>query len=69
MMLSEPHRGIRWEVPIRPAPVCLADAGAVHRAVEKMSMDERWVDRSSQTMLETFHWFRGEGFDLIIEDL
>jgi hypothetical protein len=38
-------------------------------AFRKMSMDERWVDRSPQTMLETFHWFRGEGFDLIIEDL
>ena len=34
-----------------------------------MSMDQRWVDRSPQTMLETFHWFRGEGFGLIIEDL
>lgn len=34
-----------------------------------MDMDERWVDRSSETMLETFHWFRGEGFGLIIEDL
>jgi hypothetical protein len=38
-------------------------------AFQKMSMDERWVDRSPQTMLETFHWFRGEGFHLIIEDL
>ena len=36
---------------------------------QKMSMDERWVIRSPQTMLETFHWFRGEGFRLIIEDL
>jgi hypothetical protein len=35
----------------------------------KMSMDQRWVDRSPQTMLETFHWFQGEGFGLIIEDL
>jgi hypothetical protein len=26
---------------------------------KKMSMDERWVIRSPQTMLETFHWFRG----------
>jgi cytidylate kinase len=34
-----------------------------------MSMDERWVDRSPQMMLETFHWYRGEGFDLIVEDL
>jgi len=36
---------------------------------QKMSMDERWVNRSPQTMLETFHWFRGEGFGLIVEDL
>jgi 2-phosphoglycerate kinase len=34
-----------------------------------MDMDERWVNRSPATMLETFHWFRGESFDLIIEDL
>ncbi|MFC4005932.1 hypothetical protein ACFOY2_01770 [Nonomuraea purpurea] len=34
-----------------------------------MDMDERWVNRSPETMLETFHWFRGEGFDLIVEDL
>jgi hypothetical protein len=34
-----------------------------------MSMDERWVNRSPQVMLETFHWFRGEAFDLIVEDL
>ncbi len=32
-------------------------------------MDERWVNRSPETMLETFHWFRGEGFGLIVEDL
>jgi 2-phosphoglycerate kinase len=34
-----------------------------------MGMDERWVNRSPETMLETFHWFRGEGFSLIVEDL
>ena len=34
-----------------------------------MDMDERWVNRSPQTMLETFHWFRGEGFGMIVEDL
>ncbi|MFC9673591.1 hypothetical protein [Streptomyces sp. NPDC056949] len=34
-----------------------------------MDMDERWVDRPPGIMLETFHWFRGEGFGLIIEDL
>lgn len=34
-----------------------------------MDMDECWVNRSPRTMFETFHWFRGEGFDLILEDL
>jgi hypothetical protein len=34
-----------------------------------MDMDERWVNRSPEAMLETFHWFRGEGFGLIVEDL
>ena len=34
-----------------------------------MDMDERWVNRSAKTMLDTFHWFRGEGFSLIIEDV
>lgn len=34
-----------------------------------MNMDERWLNRSPQTMFETFHWFRGEGFDRIVEDL
>jgi len=34
-----------------------------------MSMDERWVNRSPEIMLDSFHWFRGEGFGLIVEDL
>jgi hypothetical protein len=34
-----------------------------------MDMDERWVTRPPKTLLETFHWFQGEGFNLIIEDL
>ena len=34
-----------------------------------MDMDERWVSRSPETMLETFHWFRGEGFGPIVDDL
>jgi len=34
-----------------------------------MGMDERWLDRTPERMLETFHWFRGEGFDLIVDDL
>lgn len=34
-----------------------------------MNMDERWLNRSPETMLETFHWYRGEGFRLVVEDL
>jgi hypothetical protein len=34
-----------------------------------MSMDERWVDRSPEAMLESFHWYRGEAFGLIVGDL
>lgn len=35
----------------------------------QMTMDERWVQLSPKDMLETFHWFEGKGFHLIIEDL
>jgi hypothetical protein len=38
-------------------------------AFKAMDMNERWVNRDPVTMLETFHWYRGEGFDLIVEDL
>lgn len=34
-----------------------------------MDMDERWVNRSPKEMFETFHWFRGEGFSMILEDI
>jgi hypothetical protein len=34
-----------------------------------MDMDERWLSRSPEAMLETFHWFRGEGFSMISEDI
>jgi hypothetical protein len=32
-------------------------------------MDERWLNWSPETMLESFHWFQGELFGLIVEDL
>lgn len=35
----------------------------------RLSMDERWVLRDPGAMYETFPWFHGEGFDLLIEDL
>ena len=44
------------------------DAPLLHEFMA-MDMDERWVNRPPHTMLETFHWFQGEGFRLIIEDL
>ena len=34
-----------------------------------MDMDDRWLNRSPAAMLETFHWFQGEGFNMIIDDL
>lgn len=34
-----------------------------------MDMNERWLNRSPNVMLETFHWFRGECFGPIVEDL
>ncbi|WP_163509113.1 AAA family ATPase [Fodinicola acaciae] len=34
-----------------------------------MDMDQRWLDRTPEVMLETFHWFRGEGFGFIVDDL
>ncbi|MFF7731527.1 hypothetical protein [Streptomyces sp. NPDC007984] len=46
-----------------------ADEAPFLHAFMAMDMDERWVDRSPGTMLETFHWFRGEAFELIVEDL
>ena len=39
------------------------------RAFVAMNRDERWVERSPRTMLATFPWFAGEGFELIVEDL
>jgi len=47
--------------PVDDCPL-LADFG-------QMDMDERWVNRSPEVMLETFHWYQGEGFRFIIEDL
>jgi hypothetical protein len=34
-----------------------------------MTMDQRWLDRSPEVMADTFPWFCGEGFDLVVNDL
>ncbi|MFD0114909.1 AAA family ATPase [Streptomyces sp. NPDC058320] len=44
------------------------EATCLHKFIA-MDMDERWVSRTPEVMLETFHWFQGEGFGLIVEDL
>lgn len=36
---------------------------------KRMTMDKRWVERSPKKMLLTFHWFAGEGFQFIVDDL
>ncbi len=46
-----------------------ADEAPYLAAFKAMDMDTRWVSRSPQIMLETFHWFRGEGFSAIVADL
>jgi len=38
-------------------------------ASNEMDMDERWLNRSPEIMLDTFHFFRGECFGPIVEDL
>ncbi len=42
------------------------EAPLLHRFLA-MDLDERWVNRPPEVMLETFHWFQGEGFDALID--
>lgn len=44
------------------------EAPLLHRFLA-MDMDERWVSRSPREMLDTFHWFHGEGFDRLLDDV
>jgi 2-phosphoglycerate kinase len=44
------------------------DCPSLHQFMA-MDLDERWVQRTPQIMLETFPWFRGEAFNFIVEDL
>lgn len=45
-----------------------AEAPRLHEFLA-MSMDERWLSRSPTAMLDSFHWFAGEGFDLVVDDV
>lgn len=33
------------------------------------TLDERWLGRTPAEMLESFHWYRGEAFDLLLADV
>lgn len=46
-----------------------AEDSPLMKAFAAMDEDERWVNRSPAVMRDTFHWFRGEGFGLIVDDL
>lgn len=46
-----------------------ADEAPYLALFKAMDMDERWVNRTPEVMVETFHWFRGEGFAAIVGDL
>ncbi|CAB4605014.1 MAG: hypothetical protein F2534_23645 [Actinobacteria bacterium] len=39
------------------------------QAFRNGSMDDRWVRGSPSEMLASFHWYAGEGFELIVDDL
>ena len=45
------------------------DGSPLLHAFMAMDMDERWVSRTPDVMLDTFHWFQGEGFTMIVDDL
>lgn len=48
---------------------CAPDECPKLEAFKTMTMDERWVNRTPEVMFDTFQWFHGEGFHLIVEDL
>ncbi len=45
-----------------------ASAPHLHRFLSQ-TMDERWLGQTPDEMVATFHWFRGEAFDCIVDDL
>ena len=46
-----------------------ADAAPQLHRFLAMSMDQRWLHQDPQTMTQTFHWYRGEAFECIVDDL
>ena len=48
---------------------CSPEECPMLESFKQMTMDERWVDRTPELMYKTFHWFHGECFQSIVEDL
>ena len=67
--------GARHGVPVVSTDLSLRDHAAAAAGTASvdafvgMSMDERWVRRDPEAMLATFPWFRGAGFDLLLDAL
>ena len=55
-------------IPAHLARTTPASHSLLH-AFGAMSMDERWLTRTPAVMLETFHGFQGEAFELVVEDV
>jgi 2-phosphoglycerate kinase len=45
-----------------------SEAPLLHK-FKVMNMDERWLLRTPVQMLDSFHWWNGEGFNLVVDDL
>lgn len=48
---------------------CTQEDAPLLRRFMALDMDQRWLNRSPKAMLETFPWFQGERFEMIVEDL
>ncbi len=59
---------VHTDLSLHPHAAASADVPSVADFVG-MSMDERWVERAPAEMLETFPWFDGVGFDLLLDGL
>lgn len=61
-------RVVQTDLSLHPHAAAMAEDRRVAEFV-RMTMDERWVDRTPEEMLETFPWFAGVGFDLLLDEV
>lgn len=45
-----------------------ATAPRLHRFLSS-TMDQRWLSETPEEMVRGFHWYRGEAFDCIVDDV